>query len=106
MAKPPEEHCSGWKAWHDLQPPGPATLHVTGMCQFPTSGYSVELRPAKPQGINKDIYLMDKIVHKPEGPSADVITNVKVHYSEKTNTKYTEIHIRPDGVKVPVEEVH
>ena len=26
--------CFGWKAWHDNQPPGPATLYVTGSAHF------------------------------------------------------------------------
>jgi hypothetical protein len=97
--------CSGWKAWHDNQPPGPATLHVTGECTFPTTGYSVELKPHHPQGINPSIYLMDKIVQEPTGNVAQVVTVVKVHYREVTNAKYSEIHILTDNVHIPVEEV-
>ncbi len=98
--------CFDWKALHDNQPPGPATLRVTGKCTFPTSGYSVELKPRTPQGINPEIYMMDKIVHKPTGPVSQVETTVAVRYSEKTNTHYREVHILPDDIHVPVEEVH
>jgi hypothetical protein len=97
--------CKDWKAWHDRQPIGPATLHVTGKCTFPTSGYSVELKPAKPQGINPKIYLLQKIVHAPTGPTNDVKTPVSVDYKEKTEAHYDEVSILPDGVKVPVKEV-
>jgi hypothetical protein len=38
--------CSDWSAWHDHQPPGPPVLYVRGECEFPTTGYSVELRHA------------------------------------------------------------
>ena len=98
--------CSDWAAWHDHMPPGPPTLHVTGKCTFPTEGYSVELRPADPQGINPKIYILERIVHEPTGPVADVITDVPVHYQEQTDTEYDEVHIQPDDVHVEVKEVH
>jgi len=101
----PQGKCSDWKAWHDNQPPRPPTLYVTGKGIFPTGGYSVELKPHAPQGINPEIYLMDKIVHRPTGPVPQVITVVNVRYREKTDTHYTEVHILPDDVHVPVEEV-
>jgi hypothetical protein len=97
--------CSDWKSWHDNEPPGPGTLYVTGKCTFPTSGYSVELKPLVPQGINPTIYLLEKIVREPSGPANDVITTVEVRYTEKTKARYTEVHIVPDNVHVPVKEV-
>jgi len=97
--------CSGWKAWHDNQPPGPATLHVIGKCTFPTSGYSVELKRHEPQGINPQIYILDKIVHTPTGNVSQIVTDVDVKYIEKTKAKYSEVHILPDDVHVPVQEV-
>lgn len=106
MNNDPQGKCSDWAAWHDHMPPGPATLHVTGKCTFPTAGYSVELRPANPQGINPKIYILDRIVHKPTGPAAEVITEVPVRYAEQTDTEYDEVHIRPDDAHVKVEEVH
>ena len=97
--------CADWKAWHDRQPGHPATLHVTGECTFNTSGYSVELRPASPQGINPKIYILDRIVHAPTGAVLQVITKVPVHYVEQSKAVYTEATILPDGVTVPVKEV-
>jgi len=79
---------------------------VEGKCTFPTSGYTVDLKPAKPQGINPKIFILEKIVHKPTGPAQDVITTVSVRYEEKTETRYTEIEIVPDGTQFPVKEVH
>ena len=104
--KPSTGKCSNWESWHDWQPPGPATLYVTGKCTFPTSGYTVELKPASSQGINSAIYILDKVVHPPAGPAADVITTISVEYKEKTNSKYTEIEIRPDGARIPVKDIH
>jgi hypothetical protein len=38
-----------WSAVHDRRPPG-AVLRVSGKCEFPTTGYRVELRRSEPQG--------------------------------------------------------
>ena len=97
-----ESNCRDWSASHDHMPPGPKRLFVTGQCEFPTAGYSVELRPAEPQGINPKIYILEKIVHRPTGPAADVITTVEVRYEEKTDTEYDQIQIVPDGVLIDV----
>jgi hypothetical protein len=105
MHEKTEYKCSGWKAWHDTEPGGPPTLHVIGTCTFPTSGYSVALKPHVPQGINPAIYIMDKIVTKPTGNVSQVVTTVEIDYTEKTKTHYTEIEILPDNVRIPVKEV-
>ena len=97
--------CSDWKAWHDREPGGPATLHVTGRCEFPTSGHKVALKPSTPQGINPKIYILEKIVTPPTGAANDVVTHVEVHYTEQTNAHYDEVFIRTDNVTVPVKEV-
>jgi hypothetical protein len=94
--------CSNWYASHDHMPPGPKKLYVSGECKFPTTGYSVELNPAVPQGINPKIYILEKTVHKPQGGSADVITVVKVRYEEQTDTEYDQVQIEPDGVLINV----
>jgi hypothetical protein len=96
--------CSEWKAWHDTQPPGPKTLYVTGKCTFPDGGYSVELKPHQPQGINPKIYLMDRIVREPTGKVDHIVTTLDVNYTEKTDATYSEVHILPD-THVPVKEV-
>jgi hypothetical protein len=31
---------------------GPPTLHVTGECEFPSGGFTLELRRHEPQGFN------------------------------------------------------
>jgi hypothetical protein len=98
-----EGKCTDWYASHDHMPGSPKTLYVTGKCTFPTEGYSVELKPANPQGINPKIYLLNKIVHKPKDPAADVITTVDVRYEEDTDTEYEQVQILPDGVTIDVE---
>ena len=97
--------CSGWKAWHDFQPLGTPTLHVTGKCVFPTTGYKVKLVKAVPQGINPKILLLRKVVTPPTGIVLPVVTTVQVHYTLKTKTKYTHVTILPEVVTVKVKIV-
>ena len=97
--------CSGWQAWHDFEPGGTPTLHVTGTCVFPTSGYKVKLVQAVPQGINPAILLLRKVVTPPTGFVLQVLTPVAVKFTLKTNTRYTHVTILPDGVTVKVKQV-
>jgi hypothetical protein len=97
--------CGDWYAWHDHMPGSTPSLHVVGRCVFPTSGYSVKLRPATPPGINPSIYLLDKIVHEPTGPVADVVTEVPVHFQQAGKDNYTEVQILPDHTVVPIRDV-
>ena len=97
-----KSNCSDWSASHDHMPPGPKNLYVSGKCKFPTSGYSVELKPADPQGINEKIYILNKIVHEPNGPVTQVETVVDVRYEEQTETEYDQVQIEPDHVLIDV----
>ena len=99
-------NCRDWSAWHDHQPPGPPVLHVRGECEFPTAGYSVELRRREPQGINPKDLLLNRIVHEPSGPVAQVVTVVEASYREETDFEYEKVTILPDGVSVSVKDVH
>jgi hypothetical protein len=106
-AKPPSP-CKHWKAWHDGQPgTNPPTLHVTANCEFPTPGYTVELVPvqSKNSEAHPEIYGVTRVVHKPEGMAAQVITEVPVDYKVETSTEYEEVRIRPDRVRVRVKKV-
>lgn len=98
--------CRGWSAWHDHQPPGPPVLHVRGECEFPTAGYSVELRRAEPQGIDPKNLLLNLVVRAPTGPASQVITKLEARFSEETDIEYETVTILPDGGSVPVRDVH
>lgn len=100
-------NCSDWKAWLNLQPgTSPPTLHVSGNCQFPTSGYSVELVPANRKEQQVDVYVLRKVVHKPEGMALQVISDVPVKYTKETTAQYKTVLIKPDKVRVPVEKIY
>lgn len=97
--------CRNWKAWHDREPGGPPTLHVTGSCRFPTHGFKVIIRKAAPQGINPAIRLLRKVVTPPSGPVILVPQTIQVHYREKTNAKLTHVTILPEVVTIKVQQV-
>jgi hypothetical protein len=98
--------CRDWSAVHDRQPPGPSVLRVSGICRFPTAGYSVQLRRHEPQGINPTDLLLDRIVRPPEGPVAKGVTDVEVSYSEETDLDYQTVTLVPGGPSIPVQDVH
>jgi hypothetical protein len=50
--------------------------------------------------------LLDLVVHEPTGPVAQVITTVEARYEEETDFEYETVTILPDGVSVPVRDVH
>lgn len=102
----PASNCTEWKAWHNMQPgTAPATLHITGTCHFPTAGYSVELVPVDKKGADSKVLVLRKVVHKPEGMAAQVLSDVSVHYTKETTTAYKTVLIRPEKVRVKVETV-
>lgn len=88
-----------------LRAPGPPVLHVRGDCEFPTAGFSVELRRREPQGFNQRDLLLDRIVRKPSGPVAQVITVLEARYREETDFEFDTVTILPDGVSLQVQEV-
>ncbi len=86
------DRCRDWNAVHDHMLPGPKTLTVRGVCEFPIGGYTAELRPFEPQGINPADLLMTLVIHEPEaGP--DVMTEVEVIYRVDTETEYDTVTI-------------
>jgi hypothetical protein len=74
------------------------------VCQFPTAGFTVELRRHVPQGFNPRDLLLDKVVTAPSEAVAQVITDVDVRYSEVTETGFDTVTILPDIGSIPVGE--
>ena len=84
----------------------PAKLHVTASCQFPTAGYSVELIPEPGREQKPPVYVLKRIVHKPEGMAAQVITDVPLDYSVEASGEYKTVLIKPERKRIAVETVH
>lgn len=99
-------NCRNWKAWHDHQPPGPWTLHVTGECEMPTPGYELRLEPAEPQGINPKDLILILVVTEPTGIQQEVLTWTPVHWEQDTDVEYETVSIRDVATGIPVEDVH
>ena len=96
----------GWAAVHDHLPPGPPTLRVHGKCTFPSAGYVVELRRREPPGADPRDLLLEKVVREPAGPVTEAVTVVKVNYDEETDVEYDTVTILPEGIAVPVRDIH
>jgi hypothetical protein len=94
--------CDDWTAVHRHEPP-PSVLTVHGTCTFPTAGFAVEMRRREPQGVNPRDLLLDRIVHAPTGPTAQVVTEVDAVYIEETEFDYQTVTILPDGPSISVE---
>lgn len=95
--------CTDWNAWYNLQPPGPATLYVTGRCTFPTAGYTVELRPLRDHEEERVLHL-ERVVTEPTMAVPQVITTLDVRYEEVTNAEYRFVLIHPGGIRLEVQE--
>lgn len=80
-------------------------IFVTGTCQYPTTGYTAELRSSVPQGAVPETLELDLLVHTPTGIQAQHVTDVKVDYEADASIQYSQVHIRPDGPVLPVEVV-
>lgn len=101
---------SDWYAWVNKMPPGPASMHVTGVVQLPTPGFDVSLIPASPQGINPADLILDLVIKARDGFWPEVITPASVRYDiAKYSGAYKTVLIRePDGdaVQLDLEDVY
>jgi hypothetical protein len=96
--------CERWKAWVTHPASGPAILNVTAECQLPTPGHKVELVPDPKQDSDPTVFVLNEVVHPPEGMVAQVITPYKLHYRKKIRKNYKEVLIQPSGTHVTIEE--
>ena len=96
--KPLPGKCKDWKAAYMK-----GTLMVRGWCTFPSSGWSMKLRHADPQGANPKDLLLERVVALQEGYQANVLRAIEVEYDEKTDVEYDTVTILPDGPTVQVQ---
>jgi hypothetical protein len=96
--------CRGWQAWRTHPQSGSPVLHVTADCKLPTPAHKLELVPATPQGADASVFVLNEVVHPPEGMIAQVITPYKLHYRKRGQAKYKEVLIEPSDTHVLVED--
>jgi hypothetical protein len=90
--------CRDWKAGYIK-----GVLMVRGWCTFPSSGWSIELRHAEPQGSNPKDLLLERTVALQEGYQPPVVRAIEVEYDEQTDVEYDTVTILPDGPTIEVE---
>jgi plastocyanin len=101
--------CRNWTATRDRMPSivgrGSRSLFVTGTCDAPTAGYSVQLRYTQ-QGFNPAYLMLEKVVLPPRFAAAPVRSTIRVTYRQTSAIDgYRHVTILPDGATVPVGDV-
>lgn len=80
-------------------------LCVRGDVTEPTTGWTVKLERANPQGINPKILLLKLVEIKPTGNAGDIVTTHHVKYDENpAQLEYTEVTIE-GAFTIPVHHV-
>ena len=102
MTAPPGS--GGFRAWIDRAPGGRPTLHVTGTCTLPTPGHTAALVPAGPRDAGDPSDLRLRLdVRAPDGPVAQVLTDVAVAWSAPADRRYATVSIDGVAAAIPVE---
>jgi hypothetical protein len=104
MSNPDEKE---FKAWLDKMPGANNTLHVTGTVTVPTTGWTATLTEAEPQGIIREILLLEVKKVKPYGASGDMVSHIPVRFDKPDSFAYFQVTIRGDGEEftIPVKIV-
>ena len=66
----------------------------------------MELVPEPGHEQTPPVYVLKRVVHKPEGMAAQVITDVPLDYSLEVSGEYKTVLIKPERKRIPVETVH
>jgi hypothetical protein len=96
--EPVPGRCKDWKAAYMK-----GVLMVRGGCTFPSSGWSMELRHAEPQGDDPRDLRLQRVVALQEGIQADVLRLIEVEYDEQTDVEYETVTILPEGTTIEVQ---
>ena len=94
-----------WYAWLNRMPPGPASLHVTGIAIMPTPGYDVSLVEATPQGINPKDLILDLVISKKPGRWPQHVAQIPVRFDRSpAQVDYESVLVRlSDGSGTPIK---
>jgi hypothetical protein len=104
MSNPDEKE---FKAWLDKMPGANNSLHVTGKVTVPTTGWTATLIEAVPQGIVREILVLEVKKVKPDRASGDMVSHVPVRFDKPDSFAYFQVTIIGDGEEftIPVEIV-
>lgn len=101
---------SDFRAWINLQPPGPSKLIVIGKVVTNGGNFVPRLTERVPQGINPTILLLDLTIENTGGVGTTDVAPRDVRF-EKAAGKgaYTSVEIHADGdlcQTIIVDEIH
>jgi hypothetical protein len=98
-----------WKAWNNLQPPGPFRFHIVGEVQVPNPGVLALLYPKVPQGFNAAVLLLELHLFQQPGIWPQHVTWAQAKYDALLpKEKYAEVVVSNEGkevAKIPVEDI-
>ncbi|APR76170.1 Hypothetical protein A7982_01517 [Minicystis rosea] len=101
---------SDWYAWMNLMPPGPRSLHVTGVVTVGNPGYEVKLTEAVPQGMNPKDLILDLVLTRKPGIWPQVVTQMPVSFVKPSpSVDYDSVLVRladGSGIPIRVEKAH
>lgn len=83
-----------WEAVLYRQQPAPATLRVRGWPSMPTPLHIPMLRRADQQGPDPRVLVLELTALAPVYPAPHIVTQVFVHYEERTGREYDRVRIR------------
>jgi hypothetical protein len=96
----PAPRNKNWKAWQNLQPPGPPRLIVTGQVELSNTNETPDLREHVPQGINPEILLLDLSITA-HGVGNPVMTWRDVRFEKSIQRdQYSTVEISWDGQRI------
>jgi hypothetical protein len=93
-----------FKAWINKMPGSPQMLICIGEVEEPTTGWTVRLERAEPQGINPLILILDLRAIRPTGIVAQHVTKYPVRYEEAPpKAEYRQVTVRDGGDSVTID---
>jgi hypothetical protein len=94
-------------AWVDKMPIKKNTLHVKGEIEYSGGGWSVELVPAIPQGINPAILILE-LSERHDGVQTKPIVRIPVKFEKADGGSYKQVTIRSGSPEftLDVTETH
>ena len=82
-----------WEAFNNKFPPAPHNFYVKGKVEVPNSKVDPLLTKKKPQGINKNILLLDLFLCQNPGIRTPAFVWTRAHYDEVGDVEYKQVQI-------------
>ena len=99
---------TAWKAWANLRPPAPFSLHVTGKVKLRSGDHEVELVQVAPDGSDSRSTLLLRIIVTGAGATDDIAEkDVSFVLEDYKSGTYKNVEILSSIEKIgEIEEAH